>query len=102
MIDVGKIWFVSWLGVGEEEDNSISKNSDFYPLYDVIMGPNRVKKNYFSRYRAHFLMDLGQIWFVSWLGVGEEEDNSILQNSDFYRHYDIIMGKNRAKTVFSW
>ena len=35
-------------------------------------------------------MDLGQIWFVSWLGVGEEEDNRILQ---------IIMGQNRVKNV---
>ena len=45
-------------------------------------------------------MDLGQIWFVSWLGVGEEEDNWILQNSDFYPHYDVIMGKNRVKNRF--
>ena len=35
-----------------------------------------------------------------WLGVGEEEDNSILQNSDFYPHYDVIMGQNRVKTGF--
>ena len=45
-------------------------------------------------------MDLGQIWFVSWLGMGEDEDNWILQNSDFYPHYDIIMGQNRVKNRF--
>ena len=46
-MDLGQIWFVSWLGVGEEEDKRISKKSDFYSLYDVIMGQNRVKKTIF-------------------------------------------------------
>ena len=45
-------------------------------------------------------MDLGQIQFVSWFGVREEEDDRILQNSDFYLHYDVIMRQNRVKNVF--
>ena len=42
-------------------------------------------------------MDCHQTWFIGWLGVGEEEDNWILQNSHIYPHYDVIMGQNRVK-----
>ena len=77
--------------MGEDEDNWILQNSRFYPHYDIIMGQNRVKT--FFRVEGAFLDDLSQIWFVSWLGVGEEKDNRILQNSRFYPHYDVIIRK---------